>query len=48
MAIQSLSVKIVREYLVLEELYGDTPNLNMEKSSMLVISVTIKLHDQII
>ena len=38
----------MREYLVLEELYITTPNLNMKESSMIVISVTIKLHNRVI
>ena len=45
---QSFNVKIVIEYTVVQELYGPTPSLNMKVSSILAISVTIKLQDRII
>ena len=48
LGMESLNVKIVREPLVVVQVYGSIQSLNMKVSSMLVISVTIKLHNRVV
>ena len=48
LGMQGLNVKIVREPLVVHQVYGTTQSRNMMVSSILVTSVTIKLDTKVI